>query len=324
MIVKIKRRENPFAQIDKGILQDKRLSFKARGIAAYLFSHSDGWQVSIKDLVAVSEKDGREAIQNGMKELNALGYACLKTHQGEGGKIIGKYWQVSEVTDERVSPSTGKTDERKTRSITNKEVLSIDNTIIVALVEYLNKKAKRSFSFKTKATQQHLAARLKDGYTPEQIKVVIDDRVERWANDPHMAEYLRPNTLFAGKFESYLQAAQAAPQHANTDDALNDIELGEAEEAAYQNYIKYTLNNYLNLFKSQCRIFSKSEYIDYLTNKTIPNVRFLLTASEKKGMQIKLHSRLNSDKYFRDKYPSVFEAYRAAVRAIANHEKPLV
>lgn len=322
MIVKIKRRENPFAQIDKGILQDERLSYKARGIAAFLFSHSDGYEVRLNDLVNKSP-DGIKAIRAGMQELKKAGYARLVPLFDENKNLKGKTWELNETADIPILATSPKSERREMGTTTN-IVLSMDNTIIVELIEYLNEKAKRSFSPKTKATRQHLAARLKEGYTPEQIKSVIDDRVDRWANDAHMAEYLRPNTLFAGKFESYLQAAQAGPQHANTDDALNDIELGEAEAAAYQNYIKYTLNNYLNLFKSQCRIFSKSEYIDYLTNKTIPNVRFLLTASEKKSLQIKLHSRLNSDKYFRDKYPSVFEAYRAAVRAIANHEKPLV
>lgn len=321
MIVKIKRRENPFAQIDNGILQDKRLSYKARGIAAYLFSHSDGWQVSIKDLVDGSDKDGRESIQNGMKELKAFGYAELKTDRDKAGKITGKHWQINEeITVERVSPLTVETVGLETRSITNKDI----NIFIVELVEYLNNKANRSFSAKTKATRQHLSARLDEGYTPEQIKAVIDDRVQRWANDPHMAEYLRPNTLFAGKFESYLQAAQSAPQHANTDEALNDCTLSEEEEQAYQRYIKFTLNNYLNLFKSQCRVFSKSEYLDYLTNKSMPALPTILTTREKRKMQLSLHEKLNSEKWFRDKYPTVWEAYRAAVKAISNHEKPLV
>jgi len=202
--------------------------------------------------------------------------------------------------------------------------LSKDKDYIVELIKYLNEKAGRSFSDKTAATRKHLRARLAEGYTPEQIKAVIDDRVMRWGADTHMAEYLRPNTLFAGKFESYLQAAQSSPRHANSDDALNDCDLSEEDEAAYQRYIQYALNNYLNLFKSPCRIFSKSEYIDYLTNSTMPGITYLLTPREKKDLQLRLHAKLNAEKWFRDKYPSVWEAYRAAVKAIANHEKPLV
>lgn len=47
--------------------------------------------------------------------------------------------------------------------------------------------------------------RLKSGATLEQCKAVIDAKVGQWGNDPKMAEYLRPTTLFrASNFEQYL------------------------------------------------------------------------------------------------------------------------
>ena len=41
-------------------------------------------------------------------------------------------------------------------------------------------------------------------YTIEDFKKVIDIKVSKWLNNPEMADYLRPDTLFGTKFESYL------------------------------------------------------------------------------------------------------------------------
>ena len=47
-------------------------------------------------------------------------------------------------------------------------------------------------------------ARLKENYTLQQFKTVIDIKSLKWLNDPKMVDYLRPETLFGSKFESYL------------------------------------------------------------------------------------------------------------------------
>ncbi|WP_018913662.1 conserved phage C-terminal domain-containing protein [Thiomonas sp. FB-6] len=71
------------------------------------------------------------------------------------------------------------------------------------LLGYLNNQAGRNFRA-VKATLKPIQDRLASA-TPEQIRAVIDDRVMAWKDDPKMAEYLRPATLFAAsKFESYL------------------------------------------------------------------------------------------------------------------------
>jgi hypothetical protein len=49
--------------------RDTRLSWKARGILAYLLQHEDDWEVSVQDLVAQSTKDGRMSVQSALQEL---------------------------------------------------------------------------------------------------------------------------------------------------------------------------------------------------------------------------------------------------------------
>ena len=75
----------------------------------------------------------------------------------------------------------------------------------IEIIGYLNKKAETSYRASTKATQKHINARLTEGYTVDDFKTVIDKRCAEWKGT-EMEQYLRPETLFGTKFESYLNA----------------------------------------------------------------------------------------------------------------------
>lgn len=75
------------------------------------------------------------------------------------------------------------------------------------IIDYLNITCKTSFKY-SKNSIKHINARLKDGFSPDEIKDVIDFKFKQWGNDPKMSEYLRPETLFGSKFESYLNASK--------------------------------------------------------------------------------------------------------------------
>lgn len=68
IIRKERNRDNPYAQIFKSLLNDRNLSFKARGIAAYILSKPDDWVVIISDLMNNST-DGETSVRSGLKEL---------------------------------------------------------------------------------------------------------------------------------------------------------------------------------------------------------------------------------------------------------------
>jgi uncharacterized phage protein (TIGR02220 family) len=77
------------------------------------------------------------------------------------------------------------------------------------LIAYLNEKAGREFE-PVEANRKLLRARLAEGATPEKIRAVIDAKVTQWADDPKMAQYLQPATLFnATKFAQYVGALGA-------------------------------------------------------------------------------------------------------------------
>lgn len=78
---------------------------------------------------------------------------------------------------------------------------------IPSLIDHLNRKCGTSYKPNGKGTVGHLKARLRD-FSPDDVKLVIDHKAETWGRDPKMVEYLRPETLFSTKFESYLQEAK--------------------------------------------------------------------------------------------------------------------
>ena len=75
------------------------------------------------------------------------------------------------------------------------------------IVSYLNEKTGKHFPGTRKVTKRHIRARLREKHTLDDFKRVIDYKADQWLRDPKMNEYLRPETLFNTKFESYLQAA---------------------------------------------------------------------------------------------------------------------
>lgn len=71
------------------------------------------------------------------------------------------------------------------------------------IVSYLNNVLGTRYSHKTKNTQKHINARLSDGYSLEEFKIVIDKKVKEWKGTD-MERHLCPDTLFGTKFEKYL------------------------------------------------------------------------------------------------------------------------
>jgi hypothetical protein len=111
------RRKEAFTTVSNETLQDKRLSFKARGLLAYLLSLPDDWAVSIEHLATVSP-GGRVKVQTAIKELAENGYMELVLIRDEQtGRVMGKRWMVYDAstipTDKQVFrpsgfPSVGK------------------------------------------------------------------------------------------------------------------------------------------------------------------------------------------------------------------------
>ena len=76
------------------------------------------------------------------------------------------------------------------------------------IVDYLNLKANTNYKYTTNKTKTLINARFKEGFTKEDFIKVIDNKTKEWLNNKEMCQYLRPETLFGTKFESYLNQKQ--------------------------------------------------------------------------------------------------------------------
>lgn len=85
---------------------------------------------------------------------------------------------------------------------TDTDTISYTDTINV-IINYLNNKINSNYRNNNKMTIKHINARLKEGFTIEDFKLVIDKMYKEWYGTD-MQKYLRPETLFGTKFESYL------------------------------------------------------------------------------------------------------------------------
>lgn len=78
-------RRQHFTVLDNGLLDDDRISFKAKGLLAYLLSNPGEWTTS--ETLADVGPDGREAIRTGLVELRRAGYLRFEERRDERGRI---------------------------------------------------------------------------------------------------------------------------------------------------------------------------------------------------------------------------------------------
>jgi hypothetical protein len=87
-------RTTHFTVLSNDLIRDCRLSFKARGLLAWLLSQPDDWQTDA-GRIAEQGPDGRTAILSALKELEHAGYLTRTRTQDKHG-----HWSTAcEVTD---------------------------------------------------------------------------------------------------------------------------------------------------------------------------------------------------------------------------------
>lgn len=127
-----------------------------------------------------------------------------------------------------VDPSVKKLEEQQAPEETtvnsNSNNINIKhNNIIKEVIEYLNKATNSSYRDSTPKTRTLILARIKEGFKLEDFKKVIDNKTRTWLKDTAMCKYLRPETLFGTKFESYLNEISKPKFKSEYFDGSDDI-----------------------------------------------------------------------------------------------------
>ena len=96
-----------------------------------------------------------------------------------------------------------------------------DNTPkeVYEIIDYLNLKTGKSYKHTTKKTKSLIKARLNEHFTVDDFKKVIDNMCAKWIGTK-WEEFLRPNTLFAGKFDDYLNQT---PTKSETRERIDNV-----------------------------------------------------------------------------------------------------
>lgn len=107
-----------------------------------------------------------------------------------------------------------------TSSETDAGLLSFD------LIQYLNEKTGSDYKA-DKANAVRVQSLLDSGYSPDQLRTVIDKKVSEWYGDEKMRPYLRPSTLFGDKFGEYLAAPISLTAERERDTKRKQTELNK-------------------------------------------------------------------------------------------------
>lgn len=97
-IVKIKKKENPYVQIDKQGIEDNRLSWGATGLLTYLVGRPDNWEISISHLSKV-KTNKESATRNALNELREFQYCHFFRIKYKGKNIDSTYLIFETPTD---------------------------------------------------------------------------------------------------------------------------------------------------------------------------------------------------------------------------------
>jgi len=108
-IIRVVKRPSSYVTIDKTFLEDPNLSWKAKGLLAYMLSKPDNWRVIVADLIKQS-RDGRDAVYAGLDELKKNGYYRKVFVRNE----LGKYEKSESVVHELPEAANPVFTDRKT------------------------------------------------------------------------------------------------------------------------------------------------------------------------------------------------------------------
>ena len=89
-----------------------------------------------------------------------------------------------------------------TDSVSDSDTVT-DTDICKNIIDYLNMVCGTNYKSSTPKTRKQIKARMSEGFSEKDFYTVIDKKSKEWFGTD-MEKYLRPETLFGTKFESYL------------------------------------------------------------------------------------------------------------------------
>lgn len=205
-IIRTEKNTN-FVVMDKRFLNNKNLSWKAKGIMSYMLSKPDDWTFYIDELIKHST-DGKSSFRSGFNELKKEGYIQRRKRRKENGTFE---WETilteSPHTDfpQVDNPSMEKPQMDNRTLLSNEELnndeLSNDKEYIYSIFNYWNEKNIMKHRKTNGTMRSNINGRLGE-YSEEEIKKAIDNYNEVlcgndyfWTHKWSLQDFMKPNNL---------------------------------------------------------------------------------------------------------------------------------
>lgn len=101
--------ERDYCYMANEFLRDSRLSWKAKGIIAYVQMLPDDWVLNMRDLTNRAT-DGRDSLYSGIKELEKYGYCAKVMQRNPDGTIAGYAYEICDKSVFQPQPENPVTD----------------------------------------------------------------------------------------------------------------------------------------------------------------------------------------------------------------------
>lgn len=207
----------------------------------YGFSQDgSSWFTGSRKYLAAWCQTSEKSVTHNLKKLLDAGLIEKRTHY-ERGCTINDYRAIRSARrrGEETSlggkkvPSTGEESSPVRGEESSPHTIEVDNLVdtidivpqndsgsgsIAAIIDYLNERVGTHYTYHNKSINGLINARLSEGFTIDDFKTVVDNKVAEWTGT-EWAKFLRPKTLFApSHFEEYLNQS---PQPTNILDTVD-------------------------------------------------------------------------------------------------------
>lgn len=145
--------------------------------------------------------DGILKVANWEKHQNIEGLEKIRKQTRER---VRKHREQKQLEASNVNVTLRNATEEELEEEKNREEDKSPSLPYKNIINHLNEQADKKYKHTTNKTQGLIKARFNEGFTEDDFLKVIDNMVTEWKGNEKMEMYLRPETLFGTKFESYL------------------------------------------------------------------------------------------------------------------------
>ncbi|WP_204200845.1 phage replisome organizer N-terminal domain-containing protein [Mammaliicoccus sciuri] len=176
---------------------------------------------TFEKLGMIEQTQGVIKISNWEKHQNVEGMEKIRLQTRERVRKHREQKRL-EVSNDDVTLRNATEKNREEENREDKEEEKKEQIPYKKIIEHLNNKTGKKYSYKASGNQRLIKARFNEDYKLDDFIKVIDVKVDEWLNNSEMNMYLRPETLFkSSNFDKYLN--QEFPQEIKRRGKLDDL-----------------------------------------------------------------------------------------------------